>query len=556
LFVVLLASLLALFLIANRGAYAGYFSDDDLDNLSWTRGARLSDFASGLVSPRYYPHNFRPAGHLYFHLMGKGAGLDYRWYIAVIHLLHFINIALVWLLLRKLDLPALAAGAGTLVFAFHMGVFDALWKPMFVFDLLCALFCLLSLISYTARRWWLSLLLMWLAYKSKEQALMLPLVLLAWEGWLGERQWKRLIPFVAVSALFGSQALLMNPAAGPDYTLRLSLLTTVPFYASHLLLVPYAGLVVLLTPLVVRDRRLYFGLALLALLLLPMLFLPGRLFGAYLYAPLAGLAVVAAVIASRLHPAWIAGFFLVWLPFNYQHLRNQRRAALTIAQENHAYVTAVGEAVRGAPEATSFLYDGAPPGMRRWGINGALRWFTGRGETPLYSVEDQNLREAFQSPAVLLLSWDNAERKLYTASRAPGAPEVAYLAMSRTTPIWQLEDGWYPLERDYRWIRPRARARLWRPGNARRFTLSVNVGPAYIADVKQSRVEVLINDVPLEARLFTQSGWRMETWDLAPAPAGAVAVEFSVHPEYRPVKTDPRVLGIAIGGFGFAEGNP
>jgi hypothetical protein len=29
-------ALAVLFLIANRGAYKGYFSGDDLDNISWT----------------------------------------------------------------------------------------------------------------------------------------------------------------------------------------------------------------------------------------------------------------------------------------------------------------------------------------------------------------------------------------------------------------------------------------------------------------------------------------------------------------------------------------
>lgn len=547
----IVAVLVLLFLVANRGAYEGFFSDDDLDNLSWTRGARAADFAGGLITPIYFPQNFRPLGHLYFHVLGRTAGLDFRWYVAAIHLLHLVNVALAWLLLRRLDLAPPAAGAGALLFAFHMGVFEALWKPMYIFDLLCCLLCLASLLSYLGRRWWLSFLCFWLAYKAKEQALMLPLVLLAVEWWIGEWRWKRPLPFFAVSAMFGLQALVKNPSAGEDYALRLSLLTTVPFYASHLLLAPYLGLAVLLAPIWIRDRRLYLGLAWLLLLLAPMLLLPGRLSGAYLYAPLAGLAMVAAVVASRASPAWIALFFLVWIPSNYHHLRNQRRAALTVAQENRAYVSAVADAVRDAPDDATFLYDGAPTGMRWWGIAGALRFLTRRGEVPLYSVADKNLRQAFESPAVLLLSWDPAFRVLHVTSRARGQPEVGYLTMGRTTPIWQLEDGWYPLEGNYRWTRPLARARLWRPPAARHFELKVNVGPVYISDIKESRVQVLLGGKPLESRRFTQSGWQTTRWQIAPRPAGPVQVEFRVEPAYRPQKTDPRVLGIAVGGFGF-----
>ena len=51
-----------LFLIANRGAYKGYFSDDELDNLSWAPYVPLSDYATALATPRFMTGQFPPRG--------------------------------------------------------------------------------------------------------------------------------------------------------------------------------------------------------------------------------------------------------------------------------------------------------------------------------------------------------------------------------------------------------------------------------------------------------------------------------------------------------------
>ena len=69
----------------------------------------------------------------------------------------------------------------------------------------------------------LSFALFWLAYKSKEPAVMLPAVLACYEWWLGERRWKRLVPFLLVSLSFGLQGLLLNPSQDHDYAFRFGL---------------------------------------------------------------------------------------------------------------------------------------------------------------------------------------------------------------------------------------------------------------------------------------------------------------------------------------------
>ncbi|MGH9658247.1 MAG: hypothetical protein ACRD96_06865, partial [Bryobacteraceae bacterium] len=272
----LFLAMAALFLIANRGAYEGFFFGDDLDNLSWTRDLPLADFAAGLLTPRLFANNFRPVGHFLYRVLEQPAGLDYRVYVAVIHGLHFVNVWLVWRLARQLGAAPLAASAGTLVFAFHMALFDAYWKPMYLFDLLCALFSLASLLLYARRRYVACFVAFWLAYKSKELAVMLPAELAAYEWWFGERNWKRLAPFAAVSLCFGAQALSVRPASNDEYTLRLAPWTIwkcVAFYSSQILLVPFAGLFLVAAAWLARDRRVRFGLTMTALLLAPLLLL-------------------------------------------------------------------------------------------------------------------------------------------------------------------------------------------------------------------------------------------------------------------------------------------
>src|SRR5690348_7062647 len=181
-----------LFLILNRAAYKGFFQADDLDTLGWASLAPVGVFLKGLVSLRFSPTNFRPTGYFYYHAMAATAGFDFPKYLIPLHVAHLLNVWLLWLAARHLDLGPVAASAGAFFFGFHAVLFDAWWKPMFVFDILCTTFCLLTLLLYLTNRWLLSLLAFWLAYKSKELAIALPAVLLCYEMFLGEKRWKRL----------------------------------------------------------------------------------------------------------------------------------------------------------------------------------------------------------------------------------------------------------------------------------------------------------------------------------------------------------------------------
>ncbi|MBI3279782.1 MAG: hypothetical protein HYZ57_08080 [Acidobacteria bacterium] len=64
------------------------------------------------------------------------------------------------------------------------------------------------------------------------------------------------------------------------------------------------------------------------------------------------------------------------------------------------------------------------------------------------------------------------------------------------------------------------------------------------------RLRVLLDGTEIGSREFQSSGWQTAGWEIIGGPAKPVTIEFRVDPPYRP-RTDPRTLGIAIGGFGF-----
>ncbi len=406
----------ALFLIANRASYQGYFQDDELDNIAWTRDLPLSTYLKGIASPHFFPNNFRPVGHLYFREMSLLFGLDFPPYLPLLHLAHLLNVFLVWRIARQIGVSALAASLGTLLFAFHIAAFDIYWKPMYVFDLLCTTFSLAAILLYMRRHYVLRICALWLASKSQELAVMLTVALACSELWLAEkRNWKRLIPFLAVSLSFGLQGMILNPNHDNDYTFRFTapaFWKCLSFYASRILLIPSAGFALLPLPFVIRDRRLWFAAAMTFSFFVPLLFLPGRLFAAYCYLPSAGLAVMAAVIASlpRLAPAVVL-LCAAWIPANLVQFRALRRTTLTQEDAIYNYVSALEDVAAHSKNTRSFVYVGAPAGVHEWGIRGALQFLYGYPAPDLLPIHDTNARAALDHGAVRLV-WDPAARQL------------------------------------------------------------------------------------------------------------------------------------------------
>jgi len=544
-----------LFLVANRGAYKGYFSDDDLDNLVQTHRAPISHFAQGLVTPKFSPDNFRPAGHFVYKALGAAAGLNFPVFVAFLQGLHLLNVWLIWLVLRRLGAPILGAAAGALLFAFHVACFDAYWKPMFVFDVLCATFLLATILLYLRGHWLLAAIPYWLAYKSKEPAVTLPAFLLAYEYLCGERRWYRVAPFALIAGLFTGQAMLHNRGSNNDYTIRLTshaFFKTFRFYSSKILLLPFAGLILLPIAWFVKDRRVRLGLATIALLLGPMWFLPGRLFGVYLYIPLIGAAIAFAFLAASWKPSWIALFFLIWLPGNYYILRKERAVALTVAFENKPYVEALGQFLRGQPGVRTVVFDGGPTSMNRWGIEGAVHWFQPAPDLRICDLADERSREFLKAPDLAVVSWDRPRRKLITATRFNDR-EPAAIIMATGNPVWLFGEGWYPLESGFRWMQPRATVRLRHPAGAREFFLRINLGPVQFRDQGPIELEILLNGRSLGTRIYDKVDWLERRWPVPPDISETVEVTLRALKPYKSTNGDPRTFGAAIAGLGFVE---
>jgi hypothetical protein len=545
----LLALLIGLFLIANRAAYKAYFQDDDLDNISFTQIISLDDFWKGMVTPRFFENNFRPVGHFFYREMGFAFGLRFPPYILVLHLFHLGAAVLLWLLLRRLGLPLMAACAGVLLFAFEMSAFDIYWKPMYVFDLLCGFFCLASLLFYVQGRWLLSLLAFWIAFRAKEVVVFFPVVLAAYEILSGERRWKRLVPFFLISVVMGAQALLHDHKEPESaYTVHLDpahLWQSLSFYASNFIGIPFAGFAVLLLLFKYRDRRVLFGLFAFAVLLLPLLMFPGRLFSAYLYVPFIGLSIALAAFFENQSPALVAAFFALWIPWNYAHLRTYRRAMLADAEERRLFIRKLQVFSQAMPEVLTFVYDNGP--VNWYGTEGALRILHGRKKIEFARVDDPEAVKIMRSDRLVVLNWDPVRRELHPVTRNGPESDSAYVRMGPETPLWQLGQGWYGSEGAFRWTQPTATAYLRRPEGAKQFQLVVNIGPEYIAAIHRCHVAVALDGNGIGEQDFTEQGWQTARWNIPPAPAGPVEVTIRVSPEFHA----GRVLGVAVGGFGF-----
>jgi hypothetical protein len=418
----LFAAFAALFLTVNRDAYRGYFQDDEIDNLSWTPYLGPLDFLKGAATPQFQANNFRPVGHYYFHAVEELAGLEFPVYVAVLHAFHLLNVWLLWLVARRLGAAPFAAAAACLFFGLHMALFDDLWKPMYIFDLLCATFCLLSLWCYASGRWVLSFAAFWLAYKSKEMAVMLPAVLLAFEFWFGKRRWKPLVPFFLVSLSFGVQGILGNPNKDNDYTFRFTaaaLAKTSVFYAGRVFLIPYLGFAVPVFAFLGRNRRTWFGLAAMGLFLFPVLFLPGRMFSAYCYLPFTGLAIAITGLAEAASPAALALFLALWLPMDLHELRLRRRETLANDDAVRTWMNAVGLFAAGKERVDAFVFSGTPEGFHQWGVEGALRYFYERNDLTVKQSGEPDAAALMPTKRVALLNWNAGRKRLDITVRGP-----------------------------------------------------------------------------------------------------------------------------------------
>ncbi|MEP6716091.1 MAG: hypothetical protein ABJC09_10990 [Terriglobia bacterium] len=409
----------ALFLALNYRAYDGFFQDDELDNLSWAPARPMTEFAVGVLKPLFDRDNFRPPGHLYFALMGRAFGMDFPPYMTPIFAIHLINAALLFFLMRKLGIGQWTAMAGAAFFTLSATAFDAFWKPMYVFDLLCTTFSLASILLFARRHWILSFIAFWLAYKSKELAVMLPAVLLIYEYLLGERRYVLLIPFFAASLSFGLQDILLNPNKDNEYTFHFTLdalRKTVPFYTGRFLFFPFSALLLFLLG---RDRRVWFGLLAMICFSFVLLFLPGRLYEAYAYLPFACATIALTAAASGFSAVWLWIAVAIWFPFNLLHLRAEQERKLSLDDQAYTFIDQVQTWARRHPSVTTLVYDGSPPGLHDWGVTAAWNIAHHTNGLPALFHDWPQAAPAIDHGTVVIATRDAKSQKVFFQIHSP-----------------------------------------------------------------------------------------------------------------------------------------
>ena len=536
-----IVALLAAFLILNRGAFEGFFSDDDLDNLSWATVAGMDSFVRELATPVFSKTNTRPTGGLFYRWAGQAFGFDFEKYLVPLFALHWLNGALLFALLRKKGHGEIEAAATTIFFLFHAALLEAWWKPMYIFDLLAATFCLLTWLLYSTRFWPAALATFWLAYKSKEVALFFPVV-------LALDQAKRAIPFLLISASFGLQAMQVNTQRDTVYTLRFtpaSLIKTIPFYFKQAILNKFGALT--LAPLLWFARQPEFLKALLgtAALMIPLLFLPGRLFSVYLYVPLLALMPgLAALLKQATRRLLFAGLGL-FLLLDYLTLKEKRKTEIAMGHEARHYVTQLRQAHQQTPLPSTAYLENAPIGYKLHGLVGALRLITKDPKARVLNPEVESARlEAKDHPLPTLL-WFAPTQTLSIVPHQFGEAKLSELDFINPSAGWQLTSGWFDRENHFRWAARTAKLRLLAQPDQTKLRIRYNNSPLVMQALGKIEVTVLVNGQPLGTSQFTTAGTPAVDYPIAQAFNGPIDVELRSSPGFIP-PGDDRELGVAV----------
>lgn len=150
---------------------------DEIGNLPWLVNTPYRAILH-LFPQQIY--NDRPTGEALERFLYESFGFDYRRQVACFLCFHFVNCALVFLLFRCLGVSAALSIAFAALFAsLNTSAMTATYIGA-SFDVLCTLFILASLCSVLARkrRWWyLSAVMFLFALRSKEFAIVLPVLL-------------------------------------------------------------------------------------------------------------------------------------------------------------------------------------------------------------------------------------------------------------------------------------------------------------------------------------------------------------------------------------------
>jgi hypothetical protein len=170
----------------------------------------------------------------------------------------------------------------------------------------------------------------------------------------------------------------------------------------------------------VPDRRVWFGLVAAVCFLFTLLFLPGRLYEAYAYLPLACIALALAAASTRVRPVWVWVALLLWMPINLRVLHAEQGAKLVADDEAFAFVEAMNGWVRKNPGIDTLIYDRPPGAYHDWGVAGAWSIAHRTMKLPAFYIGWPQAKKALASQTVAYATWDAKVQRLALSVRAPG----------------------------------------------------------------------------------------------------------------------------------------
>ena len=88
---------------------------------------------------------------------------------------------------------------------------------------------------------------------------------------------------------------------------------------------------------------------------------------------------------------------------------------------------------------------------------GALRLTRAGFDTNVVAADAPGLQAALAQPHLAVLVWEQRLKRIHVL---PREPDVSYIHLSLIPPLWQLGEGWIGSDPNFRWIAPRATARL------------------------------------------------------------------------------------------------
>jgi dolichyl-phosphate-mannose-protein mannosyltransferase len=377
-----IAPAVALLLWLAADGFKAYFSGDDGMNLHTLHGYWTKPFWQIIVSNiLFFIPEYRPMGGLFYRSMYAAFGYNPLAFRVACFVLMVGNLALAFLLARRLSGSTAIAALTAFIGAYHPAFQDLYYSSGTVYDLLCFAFYAGSVLYYARVRatgdfrWKQMVLLAALnvaALNSKEMALTLPAALLSYE-WLyfdrAQRRWRGIAASVAITAVFTAGKLMTtnmvttNDAYRPVLTLERFLETTGHYYDALLCRNPRAWpleplLLIVAAALFawrIRLRHLRWGLAFAFLAMVPILFIPSRS-GFVLYLPYFGWALAMASlilhISRRVPP--VVPFLLMAAILIPWHVKN--RAWM------HVGIKAFNEETRATVEQVRALHPQLPLG--------------------------------------------------------------------------------------------------------------------------------------------------------------------------------------------------